>query len=106
MSSGSIDKTKRITIIASVMLTVISALAFIFDLYPRNRKEAVVKGITEYKNEEVDPNGTTIYRFEHLRSAFDTISFFVADGDPTSLTVSLERPDDKTLVLKNVRITD
>ena len=106
MSSGSIDKTKRITIIASVMLTVIFALAFIFDLYPRIRKEAVVKGITEYKNEEVDPNGTTIYRFEHLRSAFDTISFFVADGDPTSLTVSLERPDDKTLVLKNVRITD
>ena len=49
MNSQNNKMTRRFTIIAAVILAVSLVSAFIFDLFPRIRKEAVVKGISEYK---------------------------------------------------------
>ena len=105
MNSPVTAKTRYITIIAAAVLTVVFAAALSLDLLPRIRKEAVVKGISEYTSNEIAPGGRSEYVFSCTRSGFDHLVFFVMDGDPTALSFSLTDPETGNEVLKTVRIT-
>ena len=105
MNSQNNKMTRRFTIIAAVILAVSLVTAFIFDLFPRIRKEAVVKGISEYKTDTIAPDSSADYSLEFLRTSFDSIVFFVMDGDASSLSVTITYSGNGTEVLKDVRIT-
>ena len=98
-------KTKYITIIAAVFVTAAFAAALIFDLLPKIRKEAVVKGIAEYQNDEISPEDSKEYSFTCTRSGFDHIVFFVMDGDPCALSFNLTGPENAKEIMKDVPIT-
>ena len=105
MNSPVTAKTRYITMIAAAVLTVVFAAALSLDLLPRIRKEAVVKGISEYTASEIAPGESSEYVFSCTRSGFDHLVFFVMDGDPTALSFCLTDPENGNEVLKTVRIT-
>ena len=105
MNSLSINKTKRLAIIAAVLLTALFLSALIFDLFPGIRKDAVVKGISDYEFVEIPGSETSSYRFECQRTGFDSIYFFIK-GDAKALSVSLSDIEGGGVYLKDVKITD
>ena len=80
MNSPLNAKTKYITLIMAAVLTVAFAAALTLDLLPRIRKEAVVKGISEYTSKDIAPKSTSEFEFSCTRSGFDHLVFFVMDG--------------------------
>ena len=105
MNSPLNAKTKYITLIMAAVLTVAFAAALTLDLLPRIRKEAVVKGISEYTSKDIAPKSTSEFEFSCTRSGFDHLVFFVMDGDPTALSFCLTDPATGNEMLKTVRIT-
>ena len=71
MNSPATTKTKYITIIMAAVLTVAFAAALSLDLFPRIRKEAVVKGISDYTSIEIAPGESKEFDFSCTRSGFD-----------------------------------
>lgn len=106
MNSLSNNKSKCLTMIAAFILAALFLSALIFDLFPRIRKEAVVKGISDYESDVIPSGSTSEYRFECLRTGFDKIYFFVMDGDTKALSVSLSDTASGSFYLKDVRISD
>ena len=98
-------KTKYITLILAAVLTVAFAAALSLDLLPRIRKEAVIKGISDYTSKEIAPKSASEFEFSCTRSGFDHLVFFVMDGDPTALSFCLTDPATGNEILKTVRIT-
>ena len=105
MNSPLTTKTKYITLIMAAVLIVALAAALSLDLLPKIRKEAVVKGISEYTSKEIAPGESTEFEFSCTRSGFDHMVFFVMDGDPAGLSFCLTDPNTGNEVMKNVRIT-
>ena len=85
MNSKGTDMTKRITVFASVILAAAFIAVLIIDLFPRIRSESVVKGISEYKTCSLAPGSSRFFVFESSRSGFDSLTFFVMEGDATAL---------------------
>ena len=105
MDFPAMKKTKYLTIIAAVFYAAAFAAALIFDLQPKIRKEAVVKGISEYQSDVLTPGDSKNYSFSCTRSGFDHIVFFVMDGDPSALSFNLTGPGSDKEIMKDVRIS-
>ena len=96
-------KTKSITLTAAFILAALFAAVVFTCLIPKIPKEVVVKGISDYKTEIVKPGTKAGYPFEFTRSSFDSIVFFVMEGNAEDLSVNVS--DSGKNYLKNVRIT-
>lgn len=106
MNSLRTNKTKRLTIIAAVILTALFLSAAIFDLLPGSRKEAVVKGISDYEFVQIPGGTSSSYLFEYQKTGFDSIIFFIKDGDAKALSISLSDANTGGVYLKDVLISD
>ena len=106
MDSRGLNRSRRITVIAAVILAALFVSLVFVTLFPRIRKETVIKGITEFKTESLAPASTSEHRFKCTMSGFDSMAFFIMGGDASSLTVSVYNTDLAQDVLKDVRITN
>ena len=106
MNSLRTNKTKHLTIIAAVILTALFLSAAIFDLLPGSRKEAVVKGISDYEFVQIPGGTSSSYLFEYQKTGFDSIIFFIKDGDAKALSISLSDANTGGVYLKDVLISD
>ena len=106
MNSRGLNKSRRITVIAAVILAALFASLLLINVFPKIRKETVIKGITQFETKNLAPESTTEHKFVCTMSGFDSMAFFIMGGDATSLSVSLKNSDSGNEVLKDVRITD
>lgn len=97
-------KTKSITLIASFILAAAFAAAVFICVVPKIPKQAVIKGLGDYKAVSVNQSARVTYPFAFYRTDFDTIMFFVMEGNAQDLSVSVA--DDGKEYLKFVRITE
>ena len=105
MNSRGSSKTRLITVITAVIMAgVYATLIYIF-LFPRIRKETLIKGITEFKTETLAPESTSEHPFDCTMAGFDSMAFFILSGDPSSLSVTVRNKDNGKYFLKDVRIT-
>ena len=68
-------KTKSITLIASFILAAAFAAAVFICLVPKIPKQAVIKGLGDYKAVSVNQSARVTYPFSYYRTNFDTITF-------------------------------
>ena len=100
------SKTRRITVISAVILAALFASLVYIYLFPRIRKETLIKGIMEFKTETLAPGSTSDHDFDCTMTGFDSMAFFIMNGEPSSLSVTLRNKDTGKIFLKDVRITD
>ena len=106
MNSRGLNRSRRITLIAAVILAALFVSLVFVTLFPRIHKETLIKGITEFKTEALAPGSTSEHRFKCTMAGFDSMAFFIMGGDASSLTVSVNNTDLEQDVLKDVRITN
>ena len=105
MSSRRLSRSNLITVIAASLLAALFASLLFAFVFPKIRKEAAIKGITEYKKLELAPERTTEHSFKCTMCGFDSMSFFILGGDAASLSVSVKNTDNGIVYIKDVRIT-
>ena len=105
MNSRGLNRSRRITVIAAVILADFFVSLVFITLFPKIRKETVIKGITEFKTESLAPGSTSQHSFECTMAGFDSMAFFIMGGDASSLSVTVNNTDQARDVLKDVRIT-
>ena len=106
MNSRGLNRSRRITLIAAVILAALFVSLVFVTLFPRIHKETLIKGITEFKTESLAPGSTSEHRFKCTMAEFDSMAFFIMGGDASSLTVNVNNTDLEQDVLKDVRITN
>jgi len=106
MNSRGLNRSRRITLIAAIILAALFASLVFVTLFPKIRKETLIKGISEFKTESLAPGSTTEHRFDCTMAGFDAMAFFIMGGDASSLTVTVNNTDSSHDVLKDVRITN
>lgn len=105
MESRRLSRTNIIAVSAVALTAALFvSLLFVF-VYPNIRKEATIKGITEYKTAELSAESSSEYRFTCTMCGFDSMSFFIMGGNADLLSVSVKNTDSGTDILKDVRIT-
>ena len=105
MVSRGLNRSRRITVAAAVILAVLFAVLLIINIFPRIRKETVIKGLTAFKTETLAPESMAEKRFDCTMAGFDAMAFFILGGDATSLSVTVNNTDLDRDILKDVRIT-
>ncbi|MBP5775895.1 MAG: DUF2142 domain-containing protein [Clostridiales bacterium] len=101
---GNRTKTKSIALIASFILAAAFAAVIFICLVPKIPKQVIVKGFGDYKTVTANPGARISYPFTYNRTYFDSIVFFVMEGNAQDLSVTVS--DEGKEYLKNVLITE
>lgn len=104
MKSLRLNKSRRITLVAAIILAAAFIFLLAFGLYPKIRRETVIKGLTEYTLSELSSGSISEHSFKCTMCGFDSLFFFIMKGDATDLSVSVTNTDSDTLYINDLRI--
>ena len=105
MKSLRLNKSRRITLVAAIFLATAFAFLLAIGLYPKIRKESVIKGLTDYNLILLHPCSSLEKGFKCTKCGFDSLSLFVMGGEATSLSVSVTNTDSGSEYFKDIKIT-
>lgn len=99
------NKSRRISLVAAIVLAAAFTILLAIGLFPKIRRESVIKGLSDYTLSDLNSDCFSEYGFKCTICGFDTLSFFTMNGDASALSVTVTNTDTGIEYFKDLRIT-